>query len=554
MKDIKFIPIGGMDEKGKNLYILEIDKEIFILDSGMKNPSFQNFGVDLIIPNFDYLIEKKENIKGILISNGHPDNIGSISYLVRKIPEIEIFASKGTYAILENELRKMKVANYNMSVIDKPLEIGQVTIKPFRLGSHFPDSTGYALVKDNQQIIYAVNYQMHPNEPLELYATDFGKIESIANEAKTIALISEASGNRNDGFSTEGNSGVIEGFKKSFRENQRQKLLVGAFYSDIKSIQQMIEHTVTKGKKVVIYGRALNETLKYLNANGFINLPEKSLISFTKINHYDDYVIFACHSSYNLYRLLSNIVKKEDKFVELSKDMDVYISAWPIPGAETYYYKLIDDFYKFGIRAQYVESSKVKGATPFKEDVKYLVETFRPTNLIAIKGEYRDITALNEFAKELDIKEKNTTLIDNGEKLSIGKEKLSKIKGRIAIVDSIVDGFGIGDIGNSILNERIKMGDSGAIFIGIMINAYSKELISKPSTELVGLTENPEYIKLIDEKLTQVVEETLPSNKKDAKTFDIREAKQIIRKKITNLCRRKLEKEPAVVPVIIEVR
>ena len=157
MKDIKFMPIGGMDEKGKNLYILEINKEIFIFNCGSKNPAFQNFGVDLIIPNFDYIVQNRAKIKGLFISNGHPENIGAISYLVKKLPNIPIFSSGPTAAILENEFRKMRVAEFNIIKLEKNKDhkLGNVVIKPFQVGAHFPGTLGFAVAQNEKQIVFA---------------------------------------------------------------------------------------------------------------------------------------------------------------------------------------------------------------------------------------------------------------------------------------------------------------------------------------------------------------------------------------------------------------
>ncbi len=556
MKNINFVPIGGMDEKGKNLYVLEVEKNIFIFDIGSKNPSFQNFGVDLIIPNLNYLVENQERIKGLFISNGHPENIGAISYLIRNVKDIPIFGSPATCSILENEFRKMKINKYNINVVNhrEDIKIGSLILRPFQVGSHFPESYGYAISDGKEQIVYAANYQMHNDEENNIYKSDFQRMKEIAMDAKTIAFISESSKAKEEGFSKHNNKGIINGFKKIINPNKKQKILVGAFYSDIKSIQEMIEFAQENKKRIIIYGRALNEIIKYLTSNNLIKLDEKSLLSFTKIESYDNYVIFACHTSYNLYRKLKNIVSGEDSFVKLAKDMEVYIAAWPIPGAETFYYKLIDAFYKFGIRAKYVDKNFVKGASPFKNDIKYMLDTFTPNSVIAIKGKYRELNDLNNLAISSGIKEDLTTLLDNGEELTITSDKIKKSKKKIGIVDSIVDGNGVGDIGKTIVDERIRMGDSGAVFIGIMLKANSKKLATTPTIELVGLTENQEYIEIINNKLNSILEEILPGNTQEAKKFDIKSTKAFVRKKITNLCRRKLNKEPVVVPMIIEVR
>ena len=356
---------------------------------------------------------------------------------------------------------------------------------------------------------------MHSDEVMSLYGSDFKRIQEIAKSAKTIAFISESSKVRNVGFSENGNKGAINGFKKVIDKTKNQKILTGVFYSDLKSIQQMIEYAVESNKKVVIYGRALNEAIKYLKTHNLINLPNQNLISFTKIQNYDNYVIFACHSSYNLYRLLSQIVQGKDEIIKLSQDMEVYVGAGPIPGAETFYYKLIDDFYKVKIRATYVEKNYAQGASPFKTDIEYMLKTFKPNNLVAIKGQYRDLNALNELGKEFNLKEINTAVLDNGNKIAIEDNKLKKVKENLDLVESIVDGYGIGDVGKSILNERMRMGDSGAIFIGIIIKHKTKKLLNKPAVEITGLTENKEYIDLIDEKLKELLEEILPTTEKE---------------------------------------
>lgn len=553
MADIKFVGLGGLDEKGRNMYVVEIDNDIFVFDAGHKFPLTKTFGVDLIIPNTEYLVKNIKRIKGIFISHGHEDQIGALPYFMKNFKDIPIYATWLTAEAIKLEFVKAKINEYNVVEIakDKDFMIGDVMVRPFPLTHTWPDHVGYALKKGNEQVVYATDFIIDPSLKWEEYETGFSRMRTIIKEANTKMMLVESVGAGSKGFVAPGHS--IKSYAQDAITKAEHRVIIGAFEQKIFQLKEMIEVAISCSRKIVIYGRTIAMLIEKMEKKGMIKIPAHLKVPFNEMNDHENAVVFVLGTPQRLYAKLGKIALGEDEFLKLRRTDTVLITAAAIPGYEVAFAQILDDFYKVDIPAKGLKRKNVSSAHAAKEDLKMLINMFRPECIIPIKGEYRHQVEVAKIAKEMGYEDSKVPLVRAGKVYSFVNGKIALTKNEVPVTDVLVDGLGVGDIGAIVINDRAAMANDGIIVMGYTLQRGTRKIIGGPDIQMRGFLFVGKESKPISDWLVNMFKEELQQSI-DSGNFDWNEVKESVKKKANKYLFKETGKKPIVLPVIMEVQ
>ncbi len=542
MKNIRFLALGGINEQGKNLYFLEIDKDIFIINAGSKMPNLNGFGVDLIIPDLKYLEKKKDHIKAIIITNGELDNIGALPYIASKFPKIPIYANQYAQIIIRELFYKHKVKSYNLKPLKKKNVFNNIVIKAFPVYFSFPLTVGLSFISKKEQVIYLGDYFCVKNNFL------LSKNDEEIFQNKTRLLILGNTNIKEPGFIKNYNNEYLKFFKTLI--NKKGRKIVAISSKRINEIIVMIKNLVQKKHYFACDNLYVLKIIKTLQESNQIKIPPNLLKKYSEINKYKDIVVFISEVGYRLYHKMNNISLQKNDHIQIKQDDHVLVAIGPIASAEVFYYKILDQFYRQKIIPMIVPKSTYKSYHGARSDIETAIKLLNPQTIVPIKSYFQDYTSLIELAEEMKIDIGKIVFVDNGENLKILNNKKPEIKPEKGTLNEmLIDGYGIGDISNSIINERQKMGNSGVIFISFLYNKFRKKLTSKINYNFIGIVDDLVEQNKVKEKINKfIAEKILPIldfNK-------LNKQKIIIKKKVNNVIKKVINKEPEVVVVIIE--
>lgn len=549
---IKIIPFGGVRENGKNMYAVEIHNDIYILDCGLKYPENELLGIDIVIPDFSYLVENKDRIVGVFLTHGHADAIGALPYFLKEI-EVPVFGSEMTIALAkitvndDPDLRKFK----NFHVVDekKEIDFGDVTVSFFKTTHTIPDSLGIVLDCDEGRIVYTGDFKFDQTAT-DGYATDFGRLAQIGTK-KVIALLSDSANAEN--FERPSNETEIAASIAEIIKYHEGRVVVASVASNILRIQQVIDAAVQSGRKVVLTGHDLEKIVNTAIKLNKINIPDDDLI--VPLNKLDklapeETIVLETGKLGEPIKALQKMASRRRGKLRIEQGDLVLIATNPSHAMETTFAKTKDMLYRAGAEVKSISDRANANGHASRNDLQLVLNLIKPQILIPIQGEYRLLAAHQELAEQVGMKPEQIFIVNKGDVLEYQDGEMFYGKG-IEVGNTMIDGIGVGDIGNIVLRDRKILSEDGVFVAVVTIDRKKKIIIMEPKITSKGFV----YVKasgdLIEES-SKLVKKTVQANL-DNKEFDWGHLKQDVRDKLGKYLYDQTKRRPVILPVIMEV-
>ena len=549
--NLKIIPLGGIEEIGKNITLFEYGNDIIIVDCGVAFPEDDMLGIDLVIPDFSYLEKNVDKIRGLLVTHGHEDHIGSIPYLLKKL-NIPIYATKLTVGLIENKLEEHKLkdsAKLNVVKQGQTIVLGKFRVEFIRSCHSIPDAVALAIHTPIGTVIHMGDFKIDYT-PINDEIIDLGRIAELGNKG-VLALMSDSTNSERKGY-TMSESSVGEVFDKLFL-NCRKRIVVATFASNVYRVQQIVNSAVKYNRKIAVCGRSMINMITTAIELGYINCPNNIFIDIDMIKNYtdDQLVIITTGSQGEAMSALTRMANGEHKKVNITSNDLVIISATPIPGNEKYVSKVIDDLMKIGAEVVYSSLADVHvSGHACQEEQKLMLTLVRPKYFIPVHGEYRQLIAHSETAKKVGIDPENIILIKNGKVLELN-EKEAKFTGNVPFGKVMVDGLGVGDVGNIVLRDRQHLSQDGLIIVVITMDSATGEVVAGPDIISRGFVYVRESENLMDDVKLLISAELEICVEKGI--TDWTTIKSTIRDNLRDYIYQKTKRNPMILPIIMEV-
>lgn len=548
---LKIIPLGGLHEVGKNITVFEYENEIIVIDCGLSFPEDDMLGIDLVIPDVTYLEKNKDKIKGLIITHGHEDHIGGIPYLLKKI-NIPIYASKLAVGLIRNKLEEHKLLRSTKLVEvmqGQTINLGKFKIEFIRSTHSIPDSVMLSITTPVGTILHTGDFKIDYT-PIDGQIMDLGRIAQIGNEG-VLALMSDSTNAERKGF-TMSESSVGEVFDKLFLHCSK-RIVVATFASNVHRVQQIVNAAIKYDRKIAVCGRSMINMITTAKELGYIKCPDNIFIDIDMIGSYTDdrLVIITTGSQGEPMSALTRMAAGDHRKVKITPNDLVIISATPIPGNEKFVSKVIDDLMQLG--AEVVYSSLVDihvSGHACQEEQKLILALAKPKYFIPVHGEYRQLKAHSETAQNMGILQENIIMMSNGRILEINENK-AELTGTVVSGRVLVDGLGVGDVGNIVLRDRQHLSQDGLIVIVLTMDSSTGEVIAGPDVISRGFVYVRESENLMDDVKSVVRNEIKKCEERGIRDWST--IKSATKENLRDYIFMKTKRNPMIIPIIMEV-
>ncbi len=549
---LKIIPLGGLHEVGKNITVFEYENEMIVVDCGLSFPEDDMLGIDLVIPDITYLEKNVDKIKGLIITHGHEDHIGSVPYLLKKI-NIPIYAPRLAAGLIRNKLEEHKLlrsTDLKEVMQGETISLGQNFKVEFIRSSHsIPDSVMLAITTPAGTVLHTGDFKVDYT-PIDGKIMDFGRIAEIGNQG-VLALMSDSTNAERKGF-TMSESSIGEVFDKLFL-NCTKRIVVATFASNVHRVQQIVNSAVKYNRKIAVCGRSMINMIETAKELGYIHCPENIFIDIDMINSYTDeqLVIITTGSQGEPMSALTRMAAGDHRKVKITPNDLVIISATPIPGNEKFVSKVIDDLMQIGAEVVYssLETIHVSGHA-CQEEQKLIIALARPKYFIPVHGEYRQLIAHSETAQSMGIDKDNIIMMSNGRVLEINEEG-AELTGSVPSGRVLVDGLGVGDVGSIVLRDRQHLSQDGLIVIVLTMDSSTGEVVAGPDVISRGFVYVRESENLMDDVKSVVRHEIKKCEERGI--TDWATIKSATRENLRDYIFMKTKRNPMIIPIIMEV-
>ena len=548
---VKIIPLGGLQEIGKNMTVFEYDGEIIVLDCGLAFPEEDMLGIDLVIPDVTYLEKNKDKIKGLVITHGHEDHIGAIPYVLKKI-DLPIYGTRLTLGLIKGKLEEHKLdKKTRLKCVNagQTVSFGKMKVEFIRNAHSIPDSVSIAIHTPVGVILHTGDFKID-HTPIDGQAMNLNRIAELGNKG-VLALLSDSTNAERKGY-TMSESTVGEVFDRLFL-NCTKRIVVATFASNVHRVQQIVNSAVKYGRKVAVCGRSMVNMISTAIEFGYINSPDNVFIDIDMIKQFTDeqLVIITTGSQGEPMSALTRMASGDHKKVEITPNDLIIISANPIPGNEKLISKVIDDLMKAGSEVIYsaLEDVHVSGHA-CQEELKMILALTKPKYFMPVHGEYRHLQAHAELAKKMGIQNQNIFAMTNGRILEIDNSS-AKMTGTVQFGKILVDGLGVGDVGNIVLRDRQHLAQDGLIVVVVTMDSGSKTVIAGPDIISRGFVYVRESENIM-ENIKNVVREELAACEEKG-TTDWNSIKSAIKDELRDYLYQKTKRNPMILPIFMEV-
>lgn len=547
---VKLIPLGGLCEIGKNITAIEYEDEIIVIDCGLSFPDNEMYGIDLVIPDISYLLENREKVKGIFITHGHEDHIGALPYILKEI-NVPVYASKFTLSLIESKLIEFNMVSscsLNEITLKEPIKTEHFACEFIRTCHSIADSCSLAITTPQGVIFHTGDFKIDYT-PVDGEVIDLQRISEIGKR-RVLLLMADSTNATREGF-TISETIIGQNLTKLFR-NAKGRVIVATFSSNVHRVQQVINSSITYGRKVAFSGRSMEKISQIAMDLGYLKVPKNTIIKLDDIHKYPDnkVTIITTGSQGEPMSALSRIASGSHKNIGLKEGDYIIISASPIPGNTKLITKLIDILISKGAEVIYdaMEEVHVSGHA-CREELKLIHSLIKPKYFVPVHGEYRHLKEHAELAKSLGMDEKNIFLLDNGDVLELTGKKAVKAKS-IHTGTVYVDGSGVGDVGNIVLRDRKVLSQDGILTAVLAIDKESKEIISGPDIISRGFVYVKDSNDLLSEATTLIEREVENCLANDI--VDWYSIKSKIKSSLGQFLYTKTKRKPMIIPVIVE--
>lgn len=548
MSKIKIFALGGLNEEGKNMYVVKVDSDIFIFDAGLKYAGDKLLGVDYIIPNFDYIKENIKNIKGLFITHGHEKNMGAVCDILKEVPNLKVYATKFTAGILRKELESDNVKFKNLIEIDphRKITFGKNSIFPVRLTHSIPDNVGYALNTKDGTIFYTGNYVFDATM-LGPYKTDIGKLAYIGKQG-VLCLMGESMYADKTGYTSPKNR--IDKLIKDTLNKTENRIIVTVFTAHVSRIEELFKEISKTTRRVVVMGHKLQGIINDIIDKHYIKFDKDRIGDLSNIND-KDAVILISNEREKPFMNLNRIINGYDKYVKI-KNTDTILFLEPINDYnEKLAIKVIDDISKLG--ASVVTMSRKDNLLHHasSEDIMLMLDLMNPKYYMPVIGEYRHMVANANAASHIGMKKENIILKQNGDVVNIVNGELKNTTEHIKVDDVLIDGNSSQDIGELVLKDRELLSDNGIVIICATLDKKTKEILAYPEVLTRGFIYVKESTDLIEE-MKRISLEIINENTVD-NYVEYNKIKTSVRERLSHYLYEETGCKPMIITVVQEV-
>jgi ribonuclease J len=549
LKGVKIIPLGGLEQIGMNITAIEYEDSIIVVDCGLSFPEDEMLGIDLVIPDVTYLKDNIDKVKGFVITHGHEDHIGSLPYILRDI-NVPIYATKLTIAIIENKLKehnllkntKRKVIKYGQSI-----NLGCFRIEFIRTNHSIADAAALAIFTPAGIIFHTgdfkVDYTPVFGEPIDLQ-----RIGEIGKKG-VLALLCDSTNVERPGY-TMSESTVGKTFDSIFADNSKNRIIVATFASNVDRVQQVINSAAKYNRKIVIEGRSMVNIITTASELGYIKMADNMLIDIEQMKNYtdDQLVLITTGSQGETMAALPRMAASIHKKVSIKPGDVVILSSTPIPGNEKAVSKVINELSMKGAKVIY-QDTHVSGHA-CQEEIKLMYSLLKPKYAVPVHGEYKHLIRHAELAQSLGIPKDNIFILSSGNVLTLSDEK-GAITGEVVAQGILVDGLGVGDVGNIVLRDRQLLSENGLIIVVISLEKHSNQVMAGPDIVSRGFVYVRESENLMEE--ARVVVEKALEKCLSRNNTDWGKMKTEIKDSLSDFIWKKTKRNPMILPIIMEV-
>lgn len=546
---IRVFALGGVGEIGKNMYVVEVDEDIFVVDAGLMFPDDDMLGVDIVIPDITYLVENGERVRAIFLTHGHEDHIGGLPYVLRKL-NVPVYGTKLTNGLVEEKLKEAGILHKaKLSLIDanSVINFGQTKITFFRTNHSIPDSVGVVFHTSQGLIVHTGDFKFDQS-PVDGIHAEIGKMATIGDEG-VLCLLSDSTNAERPGH-TPSEMVVGQGIADVFRQT-KGRIIITTFASNVHRIQQVMDAAAKTNRKVAAVGRSMVKVISIALELGYLRVPDDLLIEIEDIHKYspEQIAVLTTGSQGEPMSALSRMAKGIHRQMTITSDDTVIIAATPIPGNEQSVSKIIDFLSRIGADVVYGHSKVHASGHGSAEELKLMLNLIRPKYFIPIHGEFRMQIAHKQLAKQVGVPEQRIYLVDKGDVVEFANGQARKA-GKVPSGNILIDGLGVGDVGNIVLRDRRLLSKDGILVVVVTLNKETGEILSGPDIISRGFVYVRESEKLIDEA-SKLVSNTL----KKCVVENVNEwssLKSSIREVLSRFLFEKTKRRPMILPIIME--
>lgn len=547
---LKIIPLGGLGEVGKNITVIEYRNDIIVIDCGLIFPEDEMLGIDVVIPDISYLLKNKEKVRAIVLTHGHEDHIGALPYVLKKI-NAPVYGTKLTLGLVENKLREHNMKNVKLNKVEAGdlIEIGCFKIEFIKTNHSIPDSVALAIHTPVGIIVHTGDFKIDYT-PINDEAIDLRKFAEIGKKG-VLALLADSTNVERPGY-TMSERTVGDTFNDIFSKAEH-RIIVATFASNVYRIQQIIDSAVLFNRKVVVSGRSMINVIGVATELGYLNIPDGTLIDINDMNKYpyDKVVVITTGSQGEPMSALARMAYSEHRKIELVPGDLVVISATPIPGNEKTVSRVINQLMEKGVNVIYESLADVHvSGHACQEELKLIHALVKPKYFIPVHGEYRHLRRHAQLAEDLGMPKENIFVGKNGTTIEFTRNSCS-FGPKVSAGNILVDGLGIGDVGNIVLRDRKHLSEDGLIVIVVTISKEDGKVIAGPDIISRGFVYVRESEDLMGEA-RDVVREVLKECEKNHIT-DWATLKSSIRDALRGFLYEKIKRNPMILPIIMEV-
>ena len=549
---IRIIPLGGLGEIGKNITLYEFEGDMLLVDCGMSFPDEEMPGVDAVIPDFTYIIDNKEKIKGLVVTHGHEDHIGGIPYLLREI-NVPIYATRLTIGLIENKLiehRLLADAKLNVAKPGDVVRLGKFSVEFIHVNHSVPDAVGFAISTPAGTVVQTGDFKIDTT-PIDDKVIDIARFAELGKQG-VLALLSDSTNSERAGY-TASERIVGESFSNLFRKAQGNRIIVATFSSNIHRIQQIIDEAHRLKRKVAVSGRSMVNVVKMAEKLGYLKVPNGVLIEIEQIKNYapNKLVIVTTGSQGEPLSALHRMAFSDHRQVEIIPGDMIIISATPIPGNEILVSRVVNELMKHGANVVYEKMYDVHvSGHACQEEQKLMLSIVKPKYFMPVHGEQKHLYKHKMLAYSMGMKPQNVIVASNGNVIEVSAKGIKNV-GSVQSGRVLIDGLGVGDVGSIVLRDRKHLSDNGIIVVTVAIDSVTGEIVSGPdvvSRGFIYVKESEELMSELNRVVRDVLESCYINRIKDWNSIKMR-----VRDGVSKFLYLKTHRSPMVLPVILEV-
>ena len=550
MSKIKIFSLGGLNENGKNMYVINVDKDIFVFDAGLKYDNDSNLGIDYIIPNYDYLIKNIKNVKGIFLTHGHEGNMGAIPDILEQLPDVPVYGTKLTLEIVKNDLTEEQISKANFKEVrpHSKLSFGKNALFPISVTHSIPDAVCYVLYTEDGSIVYTGDF-VFDSTMMGAYKTDIGKLAYVGKQG-VLCLLAESFYADKTGHTSPNNR--VAGFIREVLHKNENRIIATVLPAHFYRIQEIFNEVSKTHRKVVIMGKTLQDMINKAISQGYLTIDQSKIGSLTDIETKNPLILISDEKE-KPFANLERIIKGYDKFIKIKETDTIFITEPSYPGIEKRMAIIMDEIAMLGANAVSLSSKKHLLHHASREDLMLMINLMNPKYYMPVKGEYRHQYANAEIAEELGIPVENILLKQNGDVVEFVKGKNTNSTEHIQVDEILIDGKNQGDIGDLVLKDREMLGENGIVIISCTLDKNTKAIVGGPEIITRGFIYVKESQDLLEETKTiskEVIETSIVTN---AKRVDYAKIKNDVRDVLGKFFYKETESKPMIITVIQEI-